>query len=131
MDHSELVRAIRGRTDRHISCCQSVLLTFCAETGLSEETALALGSPFGSGMHMGAVCGALTGGLMVLGLLGSDRQACAALTARFRSRNNNYVNCRDLLRAARDRGEERSSHCDRMVFEVVADLDELLQREEP
>ncbi len=127
MDRLETARALRGDPNRHYNCCQAVLVTFCPKIGLSEEAAYALGAHFGGGMHMGSVCGALTGGLMVLGLLGYDQQTCTQFIARFRSRNG-CVNCPDLLRSAHDRGEERHTHCDRQVFEVVADLDTLLKQ---
>ncbi len=129
MNRLEIARALRANPDRHYNCCQAVLIPFCPETGLSEEAAFALGAHFGGGMRMGSVCGALTGGLMVLGLLGYDQQTCTQLTARFRSRGGS-VDCRDLLRAAHDRGEERQCHCDRQVFEVVADLEALLAQKD-
>lgn len=129
MDRLETARALRANTNRHYNCCQAVLVSFCPEIGLSEEAALALGAHFGGGMGMGSVCGALTGGLMVLGLLGYDKQTCTQFTARFRSRGGS-VDCRDLLRSAHERGEERQCHCDRQVFEVVADLDELLKQKD-
>lgn len=50
-------------------CSQSVLAAFADECGLTEEQALKMGSCFGSGMRQGQVCGACTGGLMVLGML--------------------------------------------------------------
>ncbi|MBQ5441600.1 MAG: C_GCAxxG_C_C family protein, partial [Firmicutes bacterium] len=39
------------------------------ECSITEEEAFKLGSCFGSGMRKGQVCGAVTGALMVLGLL--------------------------------------------------------------
>ncbi len=42
---------------------------FADECGLEEEQALKLGSCFGSGMRKGEVCGAVTGALMVLGMI--------------------------------------------------------------
>ena len=37
---------------------------------MSDELALAIGQNFGRGMKCGETCGAITGGLMVLGALG-------------------------------------------------------------
>ena len=54
------------------NCCQSVLVSFAADLGLTEEQAFALGSNFGAGMRMGSACGALTGALMALGLMGNN-----------------------------------------------------------
>ena len=87
MDHMEEVRAIRADTSVHRNCCQSVLIPFAQECGLSHEAANALGSNFGAGMRRGATCGAVTGALMVLGMAGADEAASAALLRRFREKN--------------------------------------------
>lgn len=51
------------------SCSQSVFSAFAEAEGIELETALKLASSFGAGMaRMGDTCGALTGGMMVLGL---------------------------------------------------------------
>lgn len=55
--------------DRGFGCAQAVLAAFCEDFGLDVETALKISTGFGSGMgRMCEVCGALTGGFMVLGL---------------------------------------------------------------
>ena len=38
--HMETAHALRGRTDVHFNCCQSVLVSFAADLGLTEEQAL-------------------------------------------------------------------------------------------
>ena len=58
-----------------LHCSQSVLAAFADECGITEEQACKLGSCFGSGMRKGQVCGALTGALMVLGLLYGQEKA--------------------------------------------------------
>ena len=58
-----------------LHCSQSVLAAFADECGITEEEALKLGSCFGSGMRKGQVCGAVTGALMVLGLLYGQKSA--------------------------------------------------------
>ena len=58
-----------------LHCSQSVLAAFADECGITEEQALKLGSCFGSGMRKGEVCGAVTGALMVLGLLYGQNKA--------------------------------------------------------
>ena len=37
-NHMETAHALRGRTDVHFNCCQSVLVSFAADLGLTEET---------------------------------------------------------------------------------------------
>jgi len=60
-----------------LNCAQSVLKQFCQSGGLpAEKYFLRLSSGLGSGMKVGSVCGALSGGIMALGLhLGSEDPA--------------------------------------------------------
>lgn len=126
MDRMTVTRALRARTDRHYNCCQSVLIPFCPETGLDEEQAYALGAPFGGGMHCGSVCGALIGGLMVLGLLGYAQKDIDTLMERFRHRHG-FIDCRELLSTAARNGVGRKAHCDSVVLDMVAYLDGYLR----
>ena len=50
-------------------CSQSVFAAYAEDCGITEEQALKTGACFGAGMRKGEVCGALTGALMVLGML--------------------------------------------------------------
>lgn len=124
MDHMEQVRALRADTQVHYNCCQSVLLPFAPELGLTREQAYALGTHFCSGMRHGSACGALAGALMVLGGLGGDEQQAQALLGRFR-RDHGATDCASLLRASHDRGEERKDHCDGLVYEMVRYLSQM------
>jgi C_GCAxxG_C_C family probable redox protein len=56
------------------NCAQSVLVAFVDRVGLTPSQALKLSSPFGAGVsRQGEMCGAVTGALMVIGLVhGSD-----------------------------------------------------------
>ena len=91
-----------GQTLRvHYSCCQAVLVTFADRLGLTPEQANALGGHFGSGMRHGSTCGAVSGALMVLGLLGCDEKQSTALLRDFRTRHG-ALDCADLLRASRN-----------------------------
>ena len=52
------------------NCAQSVMVAFCDVTGLEEDFAAKMASSFGGGMgRMREVCGAVSGMLMVAGLL--------------------------------------------------------------
>ena len=54
---------------RGYNCAQAVLYAFCEDVGIDRNTALKLASGFGGGMgRAGEVCGAITGGILVLGL---------------------------------------------------------------
>lgn len=59
-------------------------MTFADRLGLTPEQANALGAHFGSGMRHGSTCGAVSGALMVLGLLGCDEKQSTALLRDFR-----------------------------------------------
>jgi C_GCAxxG_C_C family probable redox protein len=51
------------------NCAQSVLYAYGPDLGLEAETALKVATGLGAGMgRRGEVCGALTGGILVLGL---------------------------------------------------------------
>jgi C_GCAxxG_C_C family probable redox protein len=58
------------------NCAQAVLSVFCRELGLEKEIALKIASGFGAGMaREQEVCGAVTGGLMAIGLKhGQERE---------------------------------------------------------
>ena len=118
MTRMEETEALRARTDVHYNCCQSVLVPFADLCGLDKETAFKLGANFGSGMRHGSTCGAVTGALMVLGLAGKGADEATALMV---------LDCANLLRLAKERGEERKCHCDRMVYEAVELLEDLLK----
>ena len=91
-----------------LHCSQSVLAAFATECGITEEEALRLGSCFGGGMRKGEVCGAVTGALMVLGLLYGQKSAGDTegrqlsnkvndlMMDRFKEKCGSYI-CNDLL----------------------------------
>ena len=106
------------------NCAQSVLVPFANEMGLSEEQVYNLGAHFGSGMRHGSTCGALSGALMVLGAMGYGEQEAQAMLRTFREKNG-CTDCAHLLANAKERGEEKKPHCDRLVCECVQALLEL------
>ncbi len=104
-----------------LHCSQSVLAAFSEECGIMEEQALKLGSCFGGGMRKGEVCGAVSGALMVLGLLYGQKNAGDAegrqssnkvndlMMDRFKEKCGSYV-CNDLL-GCDITTEEGHQHC--------------------
>ena len=123
MNRMEETKALRARTDVHYNCCQSVLVPFADQCGLTKEAAYQLGAHFGAGMKHGATCGAVTGALMVLGLAGQGQEASNLLLRKFREKNQ-VLDCAGLLALAKERGEVRKPHCDRMVYDAVELLEE-------
>ncbi len=126
----EMDRAVelRSRTDIHYNCAQTVLCAFADTLGMTEEEAFKLGSHFGGGMKMGATCGVITSGLMILGMAGKGETAVAKkYVDGFRERHNGVLNCAELLRINAEKGGTRKPHCDGMVYEAVTALEEMLK----
>ena len=53
----------------NFNCTQGVFTTYAIEHGIDEKLALKLATNFGGGARKGEMCGAVSGALMVLGLL--------------------------------------------------------------
>ncbi|MBQ9606890.1 MAG: C_GCAxxG_C_C family protein, partial [Lachnospiraceae bacterium] len=69
LDKAKELRAI---VTPHYNCAQSVIVPFAEDAGVDTETAMTMGANFGGGMRVAGICGAITGGLMTLGLYGVD-----------------------------------------------------------
>lgn len=107
---SKVEQAVKCFNDgQAFNCCQSILSTYCEEYGLDRETALKIGTAFGSGIaRRGDLCGALAGAIMVIGLKYGRTQIddvairekayelVQELIRRFKARNGS-TQCRDLL----------------------------------
>ena len=126
MTRMEETQGLRARTDVHFNCCQSVLVPFADACGLDREAAFRMGANFGAGMRHGSTCGAVTSALMVLGLAGKGPDEATQFMRRFREKNQ-ALDCAGLLRMAKENGEERKPHCDRLVFDAVEILEDLLK----
>lgn len=125
MEYMEHARALRANTEKHYNCCQSVLVPFAKDMGLTEEQAYQLGAHFGSGMRHGSTCGAVTGALMVLGMLGYDEKAATALLRSVRE-GHGALDCATLLRTSHEAGIPRKAHCDGIVFEMLQAVEDIL-----
>ncbi len=118
-------RELRAIVSPHYNCGQSVVLPFAAEAGLTEAQALGICANFGGGLKRGAACGAITGGLVVLGLFGLDNPA--AYYQALRASHDGMLECAELLRRNQELGGERKPHCDAMVFECVRLVEQILR----
>ncbi len=122
--------ALRARTDIHYNCAQAVLVSFAPEAGLTEAQAMGVAANFGSGMKMAATCGAITGGLMVLGCFGVESpRVIGGYYRTLRERHADCLNCADLLRMNKEQGREKKPHCDDMVYECVELVEQILTAE--
>lgn len=129
------------------NCSQAVLTAFCKDFGVNTELGLKIAGSFGGGMgHMGGVCGAVSGALMVLGLkygqsVDYDKYSKARnylsvneFAARFRKLNGT-INCSELigynlgdeaqLMAARE-ANIWESKCVKYIKDSVSILEEML-----
>lgn len=113
MKAKERMLAANAFHERGFNCCQSVLAAFTDVTGLSEEESFRIAAGFGRGAGTGELCGAVSGGIMVLSLatpadsmdpIPGKREAMRQsreLQTRFKAVFR-QLHCRDLLRESYD-----------------------------
>ena len=118
------------------NCAQAVAVAFCDVTGMETKAAAAMASSFGGGMgRMREVCGAVSGMLMVAGILygydtpGDDEtkkvhyQLVQEMAAQFRQEAGSII-CREILKnppsdpSPTPRSDEfyKMRPCTRMVY---------------
>ncbi len=123
-------RRTRFTPDGHPAwnCCQSVATIFAQDAGYDEEAAMDAAIFFRGGMQMGSVCGAVTGGLMALGLSGlEDPQTANEFIRKFRENHDGMVCCKDLLRVNAENGGEKMPHCNAVIRECIGYAEEILR----
>jgi C_GCAxxG_C_C family probable redox protein len=126
----EKAKELRAIVTPHYNCAQSVVLPFAADAGLTEQQAYQVAANFGAGMKMAGTCGAITGGLMVLGLFGvEDAATIGEYYRRLKENHQNYLDCANLLRMNKEAGREKKPHCDDMVYECVELVEEILRKQ--
>ena len=131
---------------RNFNCTQGIFTTYAIEHGIDEKLALKLATNFGGGARKGEMCGAVSGALMVLGLLYGhsesedlDTKAKAyALSEEYMNRfiqKNGTVVCSELLGHDLSKPEENAvikeknlfrTACPELIRSAVEILDELL-----
>lgn len=80
--------------EKQFNCAQSVFAPYAQKFGLDLDIAMKIATPFGGGMgHAGQICGAVSGGLMAIGLFKGiatyDREkkyACYEIAKEFQDR---------------------------------------------
>ena len=112
------------------NCAQSVFAVFSEDYGLPRELALKISGGLGGGVRCGEICGAVTGGALVIGLNcgqtePGDLQAkefCGKETAefvrRFREKNGGHI-CRELLGIDISVGDNRAKAKEMGLFGTV------------
>lgn len=122
LDRAKELRAI---VTPHYNCGQSVVIPFAEDAGLTEEQARSICANFGGGLKRASACGAITGGLVVLGLFGIDDPG--EYYQLLRENHEDMLDCADLLRRNRELGGEKKPFCDALVYECVTLLEKLLR----
>ena len=90
--------ALRSDPDTHFNCAQAVVIPFAMQAGMSMEQGYILAANFGGGMRSGLTCGAISGGLMALGISGvTDDKSAVEFIRRMTQEHEGKTNCRDLL----------------------------------
>ena len=124
LDKAKELRAI---VSPHYNCGQSVVLPFAEDAGLTEEQAMGICANFGGGLKRASACGAITGGLVVLGLFGINDPA--EYYRILRDHHEGMLDCADLLRKNKEMGGERKPHCDALVYECVSLVEQLIREQ--
>lgn len=131
------------------NCAQAILTAFGPDYGLDQATAMGLGRSLGGGMgHLGLVCGAVSAGMLVLGLAtdwpadeaqrrAASYEAVQEFSDRFGELRGS-IQCRELLgldlRKPEDLAQARerglfSSFCPGLVRDAAQLLMDLTARE--
>ena len=110
------------------NCCQSVVSVFAEDAGYDEEACMKAATYFRGGMQIGAVCGAVTGSLMALGMAGiDDPQTANDLIRKVRENHNGVIDCKELLRINAENGGEKKPHCNALIREGIGYVEEALR----
>ena len=130
-----------------LNCCTSVLMAFADKTGLTEQQNCGISSGMGGGLRTGNVCGALIGGVMVLGMLyphnltnGAEGKAYITeltkkLQSRFAEKQGDTL-CRVIKpREAQYQSDTyvekgAKSNCDHYIALAVELVEEIIKEEE-
>lgn len=139
--------AVKKFTDGY-NCAQSVLFSYSDKLGITGDLALKAACGFGGGMgRKQEVCGAVTGGILALGLMygrgeADDKQKLEFTYAKVRELIDKFnakhetVNCKDLLdgcELSTPEGHQRfisenlKGRCCGYVGDVVSILDEIIE----
>ena len=117
---------LRASTEVRYNCGQAVILPFAEEMGLTEEQAMGICANFGGGLRRASSCGAITAGIVVLGMFGIDP---AEYYQALRANHEGMLDCADLLRRNKELGGEKKPHCDALVYECVELVERLLREQ--
>ncbi len=124
------------------NCCASVLFAFQDKTNMPDELCYGISSGLGGGFRIGAICGAVSGAVIVLGILHPHNERSGAegkasnmkLTQEFQRRyaqREGATDCRDLKpvpakhEVAYDGREMKN--CDHYILAAIELLEEMIE----
>lgn len=120
--------------EKKYNCAQSVLCTFAEKIGISEAELFKISEGFGAGMgSTNHVCGALSGAIMLAGLINSDGniespqskvstyEIAAKMTEVFNDRVG-AVNCRDIKGLDTGKPTCSCADCISVAVEIVEEM---------
>lgn len=130
------------------NCAQAVIWGFQDILPIPTEQVVDITAGFGGGAGTGELCGALSGGIMVLGLLYpvdhadpvASKQRTTKLSKEFQNRFQElfrHLRCHDLLKDPSQANEATPAalsmgitrHCDLMIVTAVEVLEQLLKEQ--
>lgn len=136
MTHEQRQEKAAGLHEEGFSCSQAVLGALEDKTGLDRDTAMAIAGCFGAGCGAGELCGAISGALMAIGMVdphteGADQAKKAEVRSRARQclrafkEKYGYVNCRELIAAAKQRRcPEFIAYCTALAGQIIEEIEE-------
>lgn len=114
------------------SCSESILMA-AVELGLATKEMVSVATSFSGGMGNGCLCGAVSGSMIVIGLLfgkfktNTARSLASDFYKRFTSIHK-VTCCKVLTKDFKDfHSKERKEHCVNMVYDCSKILDEILK----
>ena len=127
--YTEKAMALRAIIEPHYNCGQSTAIPFAEEGGLSDETMRSICSNFGGGLKRKSTCGALAGGITVLGLYGvNDQETIDEFYKAFADNHDGMLDCGLLLKDNEDKGNEQKPFCDGLVSECTERVEAILKK---
>lgn len=122
---------LRATIEPHYNCCAAVVIPFAEKAGIPEETLMRITMNFRGGMRNGGRCGAMVGGIMVLGMFGiTDDGTIGRYYEKLNHSHHNMLNCSELLKDFIENDIPRKPFCDGLVYEVIGIVEDILREKE-
>ena len=126
--YTERAAELRAIVEPHHNCGQGTAMPFAEGRGISEETMMALCANVGSGLKRKSTCGALAGGITILGLYGvNDQETIDAYYKAFADNHEGMLDCGALVADNEAKGNEQKPFCDGLVQDSVSLVEAILK----